>query len=252
MGLDERAADAAVAAAERACLAAGVAIRAATAVAARLRAFFVLLLRTQRVLAGENPDGGGAAGDEQNLLPAANPALVREFLQDGIRVDRLGEQLSAGVGGGGRAEGRARGAAADAGVATGGEGADTGGGRRVDAAREAFLASVRGAAAAAGFGAPDMIHGLDAAAGSGGKLPLLWRAARELKGACLTALDAPAAAVSRSFRWSRAFPLVSAGVDAQGNHTVAPRVSHGGGGEDGTVSRYLARRPISSTIRPRP
>jgi anaphase-promoting complex subunit 4 len=100
VGLSEPAADAALAAAERACLAVGVAIRAATASATRLRAFFVLLLRTQRVLAGENPDGGGAAGDEQNLLPAANPSLVREFLEDGIRVDRLGEQLSAGAGDG--------------------------------------------------------------------------------------------------------------------------------------------------------
>ena len=49
MGLHEGAADAALAAAERCCLAVGVATRAATAAAARLRAFFVLLLRTQRV-----------------------------------------------------------------------------------------------------------------------------------------------------------------------------------------------------------
>jgi hypothetical protein len=61
------------------------------------------LLRTQRVVAGENPDGGGAAaaaaaGDDSNALPAANPALVREFLEDGILSDRIGEQLAAGGG----------------------------------------------------------------------------------------------------------------------------------------------------------
>lgn len=236
VGLTEAAADAALAAAERACLAAGVAIRVSTAAAARLRAFFVLLLRTQRVLAGENPDGEGAAGDEQNWLPAANPTLVREFLEDGIRVDRLGEQLSAGAGHGAGVGGWARASFAD-------DGDDRGVGGRVAAAREEFLAAVRGAAAAAGFGASAEDDGGGDAGGrhpgiaGSGKLPLLWSAAGELKGACLTALDAPAAAVSSSFEWGASFPVVSAGTDSRGTRgAVAPRVSHGGWSEAGCQS----------------
>ena len=92
VGLDEKRATAAEAAAERACLAASTATRVATDAAARLRAFFVLLLRTQRALAGENPDGGA---EEQNALPAANDALARAFLADGVAADPLGEELSA-------------------------------------------------------------------------------------------------------------------------------------------------------------
>ena len=100
----------------------------------------------------------------------------------------------------------------------------------VAAAQEEFLAAVRGAEAAAGFGAPD--HGDDDGqpniAGSG-KLPLLWSAAGELKGACLTALDSPVAAISKSFEWIPAFPVVSS------ERAVPPRVSHGGWSENGEV-----------------
>jgi hypothetical protein len=51
-----------------------------------------------------------------------------------------------------------------------------------------YVAAVRGAAAAAGFGATD---GGDQNIVGSGKLPLLWSAAGELKGACLTALVGP-------------------------------------------------------------
>lgn len=176
------------------------------------------------MLAGENPDGGGAAGDEQNLLPAANPALVRELLEVGLGADRLGEQLSAagastcepvvvvaGAAGGGASAGESA-----AGQEGGGKGG-RGGGGRVAAAREEFLAAVRGAAAAAGFGdvRDDDVRG-------GGGVPLLWTATAELKGACLAALESPAAAISGSFRWSPAFPLVAAGVNGQGGCEEQP------------------------------
>lgn len=100
------------------------------------------------------------------------------------------------------------------------------------AAREEFLAAVRGAAAAAGFGAPDHDDddGQPNIAGSG-KLPLLWSAAGELKGACLTALDSPVAAISKSFEWVPAFPVVS----SERRDIPPPRVSHGGWSENGEV-----------------
>ena len=201
VGLHETATDAALGAAESAVLAAAVAVRATTPVAARLRAFFVLLLRTQRTLSGESPDG-----DDQNLLPAANPSLVRAFLEEGIRIDRLGEQLSPPRD-------------APGSVSEGGQAA---------ASREAFLAAVRGAAAAAGFVEP-----ADGAA----TLPPLWRAAGALRGACAAALDAPGAAVSRAFAWSPPFPVVAAGVlqTSTGETPAAPRVTHGGWSEDGEV-----------------
>ena len=141
IGLDEAAADAALTRAESCALAAFSAARVATATAARLRAFFVLLLRTQRALAFESPDGGSGAGEDGAALPALNAKLAEEFLTCGVSRDTLGEELGAlgekhaGV------------------VGTDGVTHETAEGR-VGASSDAFLAAVRGAAAAAGFGDP--------------------------------------------------------------------------------------------------
>ena len=95
IGLDEAAADAALTRAESCALAAFSAARVATATAARLRAFFVLLLRTQRALAFESPDGGSGAGEDGAALPALNAKLAEEFLTCGVSRDTLGEELGA-------------------------------------------------------------------------------------------------------------------------------------------------------------
>ena len=58
-------------------------------------------------------------------------------------------------------------------------------------------------------------------------LPPLWRAAAAFRGACASALEGPAAAVSASFAWRRAFAVVAAGADA-GGAAMAPRATHGG------------------------
>ena len=88
VGLDETAMDAAVVSAERVALAAAAAARVATETATGFRAFFALVLRAQRVLAGKSPDG-----DEANAIPAADPALCRAFLERGLEADALGAQL---------------------------------------------------------------------------------------------------------------------------------------------------------------
>ena len=94
-GLNERALDAAVASAERVALAAAAAARAATETASQFRAFFALVLRAQRALAGKNPDG-----DETRAIPRADPALCRAFLARGFEADALGAQLEAAAGDG--------------------------------------------------------------------------------------------------------------------------------------------------------
>jgi hypothetical protein len=77
---------------------------------------------------------------------------------------------------------------------------------------------VRGAAAAAGFAHADDEEK---------HLPPLWRAAAAFRGACVSALEGPASAVSASFAWRRAFAVVAAGADA-GGAAKAPRATHGG------------------------
>ena len=233
-GLDERALDEAAAAAERLSLAAAVAARAATETAARLRAFFVLVLRAQRTLAGEDPD---AEEDPADALPAMNPGLVRAFLEAGVDADPLGAHLapaSEEEAAGSKSDPSER-AAANAALsppeppgtppAALPEGL-RGPSERADASRSAFLAAVRGAARAAGFG-----DGADVSS-TASPLPPLWRAAAELRGACETALAAPSAAVSASFAWAPAFAIVASGVDASGA-SIKPRVSHGGWSADG-------------------
>ena len=205
-GLSETALDAAVLSAERLSLACAAAARVATETASKFRAFFVLLARAQRSIAGESPEDG----DEQNALPATSPALCRAFLDQGLDADELGAQLEALQG-----ETGFSGKENDifSGIADDDECAG------LIASRESFLASVRGAAAAAGF----------AEAGDEENLPTLWRAAAELRGACATALEGPARAVSESFSWRPAFAVVAAGVDASGA-SMAPKASHGGFG----------------------
>ena len=204
-GLSEQALDAAVVSSERVSLSCAAAARIATETASKFRAFFVLVARAQRCIAGESPEGN----DEQNALPAVSPALCRAFLHQGLDADELGAQLEAVT------NGSAAGKENDA--FCGGISDDERAG--LAASRESFLASVRGAAAAAGF----------AEAGEDKILPPLWRAAAELRGACATVLEGPARAVSQSFEWRRAFAVVSAGVDASGA-CVAPKASHGGFG----------------------
>ena len=226
VGLDEKRATAAEAAAERACLAASTATRVATDAAARLRAFFVLLLRTQRALAGENPDGGA---EEQNALPAANDALARAFLADGVAADPLGEELSAA-----NVTMTEENAPEEDEDEDEDEVEDENAPREETprpkisyASRAAFLAAVRGAAAAAGFADEDARRDEKQTA-----LPPLWRAVAELRGACAATLDGPSRAISASLRWSPAFAVVSSGVDG-GGARASPRVSHGGWTEDG-------------------
>jgi len=221
VGLDESRAAAAEAAAERACLAASTATRVATDAAARLRAFFVLLLRTQRALAGENPDGGA---EEQNALPAANDALARAFLADGVAADPLGEELSAANETNGKTGEEDEDEVEDENVPR----EETLHPKTSEASRAAFLAAVRGAAAAAGFADEETRRDEKQTA-----LPPLWRAVAELRGACAATLDGPSRAISASLRWSPAFAVVSSGVDG-GGARASPRVSHGGWTEDGT------------------
>ena len=220
VGLDESRAAAAEAAAERACLAASTATRVATDAAARLRAFFVLLLRTAGALAGENPDGGA---EEQNALPAANDALARAFLADGVAADPLGEELSAANETNGKTGEEDEDEVEDENVPR----EETLHPKTSEASRAAFLAAVRGAAAAAGFADEETRRDEKQTA-----LPPLWRAVAELRGACAATLDGPSRAISASLRWSPAFAVVSSGVDG-GGARASPRVSHGGWTEDG-------------------
>ena len=221
VGLDETAMDAAVVSAERVALAAAAAARVATETATGFRAFFALVLRAQRVLAGKSPDG-----DEANAIPAVDPALCRAFLERGLEADALGAQLES-LGGDGNETGGAEDEDEDEKKAprdgekenrngTVGDGhAEARAGYA--ASRASFLASVRGAAAAAGFVRADEEK----------HLPPLWRAAAAFRGACASALEGPATAVSASFAWRRAFAVVAAGADA-GGKAKAPRATHGG------------------------
>ena len=224
VGLDEKRATAAEAAAERACLAASTATRVATDAAARLRAFFVLLLRTQRALAGENPDGGA---EEQNALPAANDALARAFLADGVAADPLGEELSAANVTMTEEKKRTR------------TRTRTRSRTKTSRERKPYTSENVG-------GVPRGVsRGCSRRGGGGGvrrrrtrrdekqtALPPLWRAVAELRGACAATLDGPSRAISASLRWSPAFAVVSSGVDG-GGARASPRVSHGGWTEDG-------------------
>ena len=227
VGLDESRAAAAEAAAERACLAASTATRVATDAAARLRAFFVLLLRTQRALAGENPDGGA---EEQNALPAANDALARAFLADGVAADPLGEELSA-----------ANVTMTEENAPEEDEDEDEDEVEDENVPREETL-HVRKrrrrparrfsrlfAARRRRRGSPTKTTRRDEKQTA---LPPLWRAVAELRGACAATLDGPSRAISASLRWSPAFAVVSSGVDG-GGARASPRVSHGGWTEDG-------------------
>ena len=217
-GLDETALDAAVASAERVALAAAAAARVATETAAGFRAFFALVFRAQRALAGKSPDG-----DEANAIPAADPALCRAFLERGLEADALGAQLEAASDGeaGGSAENKHE---KDEATKENRSGFRARGGDAQDeragyaASRASFMASVRGAAAAAGFAHADDEEK---------HLPPLWRAAAAFRGACVSALEGPASAVSASFAWRRAFAVVAAGADAAGA-AKAPRATHGG------------------------
>ena len=224
VGLDETAMDAAVVSAERVALAAAAAARVATETATGFRAFFALVLRAQRVLAGKSPDG-----DEANAIPAADPALCRAFLERGLEADALGAQLES-LEGDGNETGGAEDEDEDFSLKkkaprhsekenrneTVGDGhAEARAGYA--ASRASFLASVRGAAAAAGFVRADEEK----------HLPPLWRAAAAFRGACASALEGPATAIAASFAWRRAFAVVAAGADA-GGKAKAPQATHGG------------------------
>ena len=212
-GLDETALDAAVASAERVALAAAAAARVATETAAGFRAFFALVFRAQRALAGKSPDG-----DEANAIPNADPALCRAFLERGLEADALGAQLEAasdGEAGLGKDESTKENVTSDLRARDGDAGDERAG---YAASRASFMASVRGAAAAAGFAHADDEEK---------HLPPLWRAAAAFRGACVSALEGPASAVSASFAWRRAFAVVAAGADA-GGAAKAPRATHGG------------------------
>ena len=223
VGLDETAMDAAVVSAERVALAAAAAARVATETATGFRAFFALVLRAQRVLAGKSPDG-----DEANAIPAVDPALCRAFLERGLEADALGAQLESLEGDGNETGGAEdedededekkapRDGEKENRNGTVGDGhAEARAGYA--ASRASFLASVRGAAAAAGFVRADEEK----------HLPPLWRAAAAFRGACASALEGPATAVSASFAWRRAFAVVAAGADA-GGKAKAPQATHGG------------------------
>ena len=212
-GLDETALDAAVASAERVALAAAAAARVATETAAGFRAFFALVFRAQRALAGKSPDG-----DEANAIPNADPALCRAFLERGLEADALGAQLEAASDGEaslGKDESTKENVTSDLRARDGDAGDERAG---CAASRASFMASVRGAAAAAGFAHADDEEK---------HLPPLWRAAAAFRGACVAALEGPASAVSASFEWRRAFAVVAAGADA-GGAAKAPRATHGG------------------------
>ena len=212
-GLDETALDAAVASAERVALAAAAAARVATETAAGFRAFFALVFRAQRALAGKSPDG-----DEANAIPNADPALCRAFLERGLEADALGAQLEAasdGEAGLGKDESTKENVTSDLRARDGDAGDERAG---YAASHASFMASVRGAAAAAGFAHADDEEK---------HLPPLWRAAAAFRGACVAALEGPASAVSASFAWRRAFAVVAAGADA-GGAAKAPRATHGG------------------------
>ena len=243
IGLDERAADVALAAAESCALAAFSAARLATAAAARLRAFFTLLLRTQRQIAFGSPDGFGA-GDDADAPPALDAKLVEEFLVDGLTRDTLGDRLGSNR------------AAADGRVGEDPRGGpvnpnpNPNPGAILGAAGAAFTAAVRAAAAAAGFGddgtgdRDDDIYDDDA----------LWAACARLKGSCAQLLQAPRDAMSRSLVWDRAFPIVRSG---SGSGSVEPgtltrtlnppRVTHGGWSDDGESETLVFHAGVGSS-----
>ena len=236
IGLDEHAADVALAAAESCALAAFSAARLATAAAARLRAFFTLLLRTQRQVAFGSPDGFGA-GDDADAPPALNAVLVEEFLRDGLTRDTLGDRLGSNrAAGSDTAVSREvpRGGPSDTAVILGG-------------AAAAFTAAVRAAAAAAGFGddgirSPDLKYDDDDDA--------LWAACARLKGSCAQLLEAPRDAMSRSLVWDRAFPIVRSG-SGSGSGSVEPpflpRVTHGGWSDDGESETLVFHAGVGSS-----
>ena len=237
IGLDEHAADVALAAAESCALAAFSAARLATAAAARLRAFFTLLLRTQRQVAFGSPDGFGA-GDDADAPPALNAALVEEFLRDGLTRDTLGDRLGSNrAAGSDTAVSREvpRGGPSDTAVILGG-------------AAAAFTAAVRAAAAAAGFGddgirSPDLKYDDD-------DDDALWAACARLKGSCAQLLEAPRDAMSRSLVWDRAFPIVRSG-SGSGSGSVEPpflpRVTHGGWSDDGESETLVFHAGVGSS-----
>ena len=174
-------------------------------------------------MAGKSPDG-----DEANAIPAVDPALCRAFLERGLEADALGAQLESLEGDGNETGGAEdedededekkapRDGEKENRNGTVGDGhAEARAGYA--ASRASFLASVRGAVAAAGFVRADEEK----------HLPPLWRAAAAFRGACASALEGPATAVSASFAWRRAFAVVAAGADA-GGKAKAPRATHGG------------------------
>ena len=69
-------------------------------------------------------------------------------------------------------------------------------------------------------------------------MPPLWSAAAELRGACVAALDGPAAAMSASLRFGPAFAVVASGVDAAGA-AAPPKMSHGGWSDDGDAETLV-------------
>ena len=93
IGLDERAADVALAATESCALAAFEAAGSRRAAAARLRAFFTLLLRTQRQVAFGSPDGFGAAGTTPTRPRRSTRSWWRSFSGTGLTRDTLGDSL---------------------------------------------------------------------------------------------------------------------------------------------------------------
>ena len=70
------------------------------------------------------------------------------------------------------------------------------------------------------------------------RVPPLWSAAAELRGACVAALDGPAAAMSASLRFGPAFAVVASGVDAAGA-AAPPKISHGGWSDDGDAETLV-------------
>ena len=254
IGLDERAADVALAASESCALAAFAAARLATAAAARLRAFFTLLLRTQRQVAFGSPDGFGAAGDDADAPPALDAKLVEEFLRDGLTRDTLGDSLGSNgltrdTLGDSLGSNRAAGsdAAATREVPRGGP--DDGAGAILGAAGAAFTAAVRAAAAAAGFGGDGTGGGDD-----DDDDDALWAACARLKGSCAQLLEAPRDAMSRSLVWDRAFPIVRSGSgsgsverSSAGPGSFPPCVTHGGWSDDGESETLVFHAGVGSS-----
>ena len=232
----------------------GVCRREARHAGGEARAFFTLLLRTQRQVAFGSPDGFGAAGDDADAPPALDAKLVEEFLRDGLTRDTLGDSLPV-----------ERPLAAEA------LGGDLGRQLRSTRPRLARYRAADPTSARARSSAPRVppsrrrcappppaaaLAATGPAGAAAAAAAALWAACARLKGSCAQLLEAPRDAMSRSLVWDRAFPIVRSGSgsgsgsverSSAGPGSFRPRVTHGGWSDDGESETLVFHAGVGSS-----